>query len=612
MKVRRSVLLFLIFTLILALLASACSSGGATVPEATTNEAGETTDTGEVAEPTAEAEVMEEATAEPEVVEEPTAEPEVVEEEPTAPAEEEPAAGAKVVTISFVQEPDNLNPLYTTMWFSAITRDFWLRSLWNFDDNNEAVPQLAVEVPSEENGGITNGGQTLTIQLNPDAVWSDGEPVTAADFVFTYDMIISEANTTQSTYPYADFVASVEAPDDHTLVVNFNEPFAPWLTNIFTYVLPEHILGPVFEAEGTLDTAEWNRAPSVGVGPFVFAEWESGSHIRFTRNENWLGEAPLVDEVFIRIVPDDAAQIAAIKASDTDIGVFLSYSDVEDIESAGVADVVAVSSGYDEGWFLNVDPETAHPAMLDVNVRQAIAMATNRDQITQDLLLGLTEPPATFWDSTAPYGDPSLEPYPYDPEQAATLLDEAGWVDSNGDGTRDKDGVELVLRYITNDRQLRADVQAVVQQMWAEVGIGAELVNHSSDIFWNSYGDGGPQAIGEYDIAQYSSVGAFPDPEASSNWLCSQIPSPDNPEGANWQGYCNEELDALLQEQAVTVDPEARVQLYYNIERIMYDDVIWIGIWKDPDLWSINSRLSNVRFSGASPFWNVEQWDVTG
>lgn len=530
------------------------------------------------------------------------------------PPPAEPAA-PKVVTISFTQEPDSLNPLYTAMFFSAITRDFWLRGLWSFDDNNQPVPELAAEVPTAENGGITNEGKTLTIKLNPDAVWSDGTPVTAADYVFTYEMVTSEKNTVQTTYPFTDYVTSVEAMDDLTLVVHFSEPFAPWLTTLFNTgyqsVLPKHVLAPVFEAEGSLNEAAWNKAPTVGVGPYVFAEWESGSHLRFVRNEKWWGPAPIVDEIFIRIVPDDAAQIAAIKAGDTDIGVFLSYSDVPDIEAAGTAVVVAVLSGYDEGWFLNVNPDTAHPAMLDVNVRKAIALATNREQITQDLLLGLTEPPATFWDGTPPYADTSLTPYPYDPEEAKALLDAAGWVDSNSDGTRDKDGVELVLRYITNDRQLRKDVQAVVQQMWAEVGIGSELVNHSSDIFWNSYGDGGPQATGEYDVAEYSSVGTFPDPEASANWLCSQIPSPDNPDGANWQGYCNEELDPLLQQQATTVDTQARIELYYQIEKIMYDDVIWIGMWKDPDLWSINNRLSGVRLSGASPFWNVTDWDVS-
>lgn len=588
MKKRTSSLLYLVTILLLALVMAACTSGG---PTETPTPAG-SEDSGDTESGTADEPAPTEATG--------------TGEEP------EESGEPKITTITFTQEPDNLNPLYTDMWFSFITRDLWLRGLWNFDDNNEPVPQLATEIPTADNGGISNGGQTITVNLNSNAVWSDGEPVTAADFVFTYEMIMSDNNTTQTTYPYADYVASVEAADDYTLVINFSEPFAAWLTNIFTYVLPEHVLRPVYEADGTIDGADWNRAPSVGVGPFVLAEWESGSHLRFVRNENWFGERAKLNEVFIRIVPDDAAQIAAIQAGDTDIGVFLAYSDVDSIEASGQAQVVAIPSGYNEGWFLNVNPETAHPAMLDPNVRLAIALATDRKRITEDLLLGLTEPPATFWDTTEPYGNPNLEPYPYDPARAADLLDEAGWVDSNGDGTRDKDGVELVLRYITNDRQLRADVQAVVQQMWAEVGIGAELINHSSDIFWNSYADGGPQALGEYDIAEYSSVGTFPDPEASYNWLCDEITSADNPEGGNWQGYCNEELDTLLRTQATTVDTAARLELYYEIAQIMYDDVIWIGIWKDPDLWSISNQLVNANISGATPFWNIEGWDING
>ncbi|HRQ24045.1 MAG TPA: ABC transporter substrate-binding protein, partial [Anaerolineales bacterium] len=216
----------------------------------------------------------------------------------------------------------------------------------------------------------------------------------------------------------------------------------------------------------------------------------------------------------------------------------------------------------------------------------------------------------TFWDGTSPYGNPNLSPYPYDPEEAKRLLDEAGWVDSDGDGIREKDGVKLELRYITNMRGLRMDMQAVVAQQWSLVGIAAKLDNYSSDVYWNSYNTGGPQAQGLYDIAQYSSVGSFPDPEASANWLCSELAGEDNPEGANWQGYCSEEMDALLSQQAVTLDTQARINLYHQIAQLMYDEVIYIGIWEDPDLFSVNTRLQNVRLSGATPFWNCEEWTV--
>jgi peptide/nickel transport system substrate-binding protein len=514
-------------------------------------------------------------------------------------------------TITFTQEPDNLNYLYTEMWFSAITRDFWDKGLWSFDDKNQPVPEIAAEIPTAENGGLSADGKTITVKLRDDVKWSDGEPLTADDFVFSFDMVMSDKNVVNGRYPFEDYVESVTAKDPQTLVIQLKDPFAPWLTYMFaTWVLPKHILQPVFDKDGTIDNAAWNKAPTVGVGPYVFSEWESGSHIIFKANPNWI-HPPKLEQIFIRIVPDDAAQEAAITAGDTDIGVFLSSDQIEKLEAGGKVDVVAVPSGYDEGWFLNVNPKTAHPAMLDVNVRKAIALATDRFSIVKDLLDETVNPVnVTFWDATEPYNNPALKAYPYDPEEAKRLLDEAGWKDSNGDGTRDKDGKELVLRYITNDRDLRKNVQAVVQQQWSLVGIGADLQNYSSDVFWNGYNDNGPQAQGIYDVAEYSSNPSFPDPEASSNWLCSEISSADNPDGANWQGVCDENFEALLKKQASTLDTKARIDLYHQISQWMYDQVIYIGIWKDPDLWSINTRLQNVKLSGASPFWNSQEWSV--
>ena len=314
----------------------------------------------------------------------------------------------------------------------------------------------------------------------------------------------------------------------------------------------------------------------------------------------------------INIVPDSATQTANIIApnSATDIGVLVDFADIPELMAAGTIDVVMVPSGYVEGLYLNVHPEHAHPALQDVRVRRALALATNRRQITEDLLLGLTEPPATFWGATAPYIHPSLQPYPYDPDSAAALFDEAGWIDSNGDGTRDKNGVELVLRYITDDRELRQDVQAVVNQMWSRAGIASELVNYSSDMLWDSYESGGPMATGQYDVAEFADRPPFPDPDASYYWTCFEIPTPDYPWGSNWQYYCNEALDEIFAEQATAVDPGVRLEQYREIQEIMYDDTIWIGMWLDPDRWSVNKRLAGVRFSGAAPFWNVSEWDV--
>jgi peptide/nickel transport system substrate-binding protein len=241
-------------------------------------------------------------------------------------------------------------------------------------------------------------------------------------------------------------------------------------------------------------------------------------------------------------------------------------------------------------------------------VRKALAMAFDRFSLTEDLLTGATEPASTYWDNT-PYNDPTLEPYPYDPAEANRLLDEAGWVDTNGDGVRDKDGVELSLTYGTTTREIRQDTQAVAQQQLAEVGVQVELLNYDSDIFFGGYGDGGPAATGELDMFEYSTVASFPDPDAYE-WLCSEIPSDENPEGGNWMAYCDETLDGLFQTQATQVDPDERIATFHEITRYIFDNALWIGLWHDPDLFAIGPRIQNVKISGATPFFNIMEWEL--
>ncbi len=524
--------------------------------------------------------------------------------EPPPPPTEPPAR--KVATFIWTQEFDTLNPLYTNMWFSAITQQLWSCWAWDFDDQNKPLPRLLAEMPGTENGGISEDGTVITLKLRDDIVWSDGEPITAADFIFTYEMTIDPANTVSSAYPY-DLMTSVTAPDERTVVITFEDPFAPWLGTLWHGILPEHVLKPIYEADGTLDNAEYNRAPSVGCGPYVFDQWESGSYARFLANDSYWAGRPNIDEIFIRFVPDDASQIAALKTGDGDLGTFFAYSDVPDLEAAGI-EIIKVFSGYNEVMYFLLHPDKAHPALLELNVRKAIALATDRFSLSTDLLLGLTQPAATEWDNT-PYVDPSIEPWPYDPEEAKRLLDEVGWVDSDNDGVRDKEGIPLELSYGTTTRQVRVDTQAVFQQQLAEVGIKVVLNNYDSDIYFSGYGEGGPAAIGDLDLFEYSTTTNFPDPD-TADWLCKEIPSDESPAGVNWQGTCDEELDALFQLQATQVDFAERQQTFYKISKLIFEKVYLLGIWQDPDLFGISGRLQNVTLSGATPFFSIAEWDL--
>lgn len=520
-------------------------------------------------------------------------------------AKEEPAP-SKVATFIWTQEFDTLNPIYTNMWFVTVTHQLWLPWAWEFDENNEAFPKLVTEMPSTDNGGISADGTTLTLHLRDGLVWSDGEPLTSADFRFTWQMYIDPKNAVASAYPY-DNITDVETPDEKTVVVHFEQAFAPWII-LWRGILPEHVLKPVYDSEGTLDNADWNLNPTVGYGPYVFAEWESGSFARFVANDNYWGEKPKIGEIFFRFVPDDASQVAALQSGDGDLGTFIAYSDVPKLKESGVT-IMVQPSGYNEGWFFVINEEIGHPALADVNVRKAIAMAVDREAINRDLLLGLTKVPASFWDSLPYYNNPPLENYAYNPDEAGKLLDDAGWVDSNGDGTRDKDGVELVLTYGTTIREIRQDTQAVVQQQLAAVGIKVDLQSYDSDLYFSGYGEG-PAASGEVDIMEWSDgPSGFPDPDIYY-WLCSEIPSDEYPAGGNWFFLCDEELDALIQLQATQVDAEARQQTISQINQIFHDRVYWLGMWQDPDVWAVGSRLTGVKFSGVTPFFNITEWDL--
>lgn len=513
-----------------------------------------------------------------------------------------------VIVAAWVQEFDSLNPLYTGMWFSAVTFEVWNCQPWIFDENSNAVPVMVTEIPSVENGGISEDGLTLTLTLRDDIMWHDGEPITSEDFVFNYEMALDPGNSVNSQYPFDQFV-SMEAPDDQTVVITFAEPFAPWLASFAApMTMPEHVLAPVFEAEGTLDVAEWNIAPTVGCGPYQFAEWESGSYTRFVAwDDYWLGR-PAIDEIYFQFVPDDAAQVAALINGDADLGTFFAYSDVPTLEEAGIT-IYAAPSGYNEGIFVNMDPELQHPALADQGVRQAIAYAIDRQTIVDDLMLGLAYVALTPWENT-PYQNPDLTPYAYDLAAAEALLDDAGWTDTDDDGVRDDGaGTALSLTYCTNTRQVRQDVQAVAQQQLLEAGIEVELLNYDSDIYFATYGEGGPTARGECDLFEYSHTTSFPDPD-TPRWLCSEVPTDEFPDGANDARICDPNLDDLFVEQRSIVDATARAAIFHELTGYIYDQAYWIGMWYDPDLFGVRDTITGVRLSGSDPFFNIYEWEM--
>lgn len=545
--------------------------------------------------PTTEEPAVEEPAVEEPAVEEPAVEEPAVEE----PVVEEPAE-PKIVTIAWTQEPDTLNRSYSNMWYMAALTDIYSCWPWQYDDNNEPYPYMLTEMPE-----VSEDGLVVTMNLRDDLSWSDGTPITADDFVFTYEMINSEGNAVDSVYPYDLF--EISAPDAQTVVMTFAEPFTPWMSTTWNgNLMPKHILEPVFEAEGSIDTADWNMNPTVGCGPFNFTEWESGSYLRFDRNESFWGEPAILDTVFFQLVPDDAAQTAAVLAGDADIAFWPPYEDIPAFRDAGL-DVVTQASGYNEGWYFNMR-EMASPGAQDLVVRKAIAMALDRESNT-DIRLRVVSPNETYWDALPAFVSPDIVPWEYDPEGAKQLLEDAGYVDSDGDGIReDLEGNPLVITQGNTTKEERQNYQAVAQQQLLEVGIDLQIFSYDADILFGSFSDGGPAAVGDLDIMQWSDVPNFPDPD-TEYWLCSELATEDYPWGYNYF-ICDEDLDALLQEQVVTTDPDARIDLFHQITKYMHENVYYLGIWDDPDVWIVSPVISGYKFSGVTPFFNIAEWDL--
>lgn len=535
------------------------------------------------------------------------------------------AQDSGTLSISFSQEPDSLNGLYSSMAYAQWIIDLTHASLWDFTDTLEARPVLVEEVPSLENGGISEDFLTYTITLKEGLLWSDGEPLTSADLAFTYQMIEDPANNLIQGSAIRDAVETIEVVDDLTLRLTFNAP-KPFPEDIagssgLSVVLPEHIFAPVYEAEGTIEFAEENLAPTVFSGPYLLNEWRVGEQMSFTPNPNYVLGAPSIENVVIRFFPDTDSQFAALAAGQLDIVPNISEGDIPRVVAiSDDIEVVTVFGGYIESLWLNMrtdeHPEAGHPALQDVRVRQAIRYAIDREGLTGELLAGASSPTDSIY-SRSPFENTDLGVTEYNPEEANRLLDEAGWVDSDGDGVRDQDGVKLELRYSTTTAGWRNNIQAVVQQDLAEVGIATILEAFPASEFFGTWANNGINAVGNYDISQYANNTALTNPTNVTVYEalnCEQIPSEDNQGGQNFTGFCSEEMDAASDVTLTSLDAAERQEAANTIQSIMAEEVPLVNLFPRGDNYVYNSARFDgpILFgSGVGNMWfDINNWQL--
>jgi peptide/nickel transport system substrate-binding protein len=492
------------------------------------------------------------------------------------------------LVVTLPERPAGWNPLYARSWSEWVVKDLFLAGLWHLDQQLVPHPELAIELPTRSNGGISSDGRTLTIYLRSDLTWSDGEPITAQDVVFTYEMAIEPGNHAATRFPYSA-VDEIVAVDDRTIRVVFSEPFGPWPATLFPYILPRHVLEPVFEQVGSLDRTATDWWPWAVSGPFVPVGEDEGGFVLAANPSYWRG-GPGIDRVRLQVAPDAGDRLAAVSEGRESLAPFLWPEPVPEAHLPAGGEIHLAPSGLVETLFFNLDPGTGHPALREAAVRQAVAGAVDRRAVCALLTPGQAAPAVGLWDETRYAGQASRGPAVQE-ASVEEALDRAGWRDGDGDGVREREGVRLSFRYAVPGAGVnRAAAQAAVADMLRRAGIEVHLVEWGDPVGW--------------DLGQWAEAPpGYPDPD-DPRWLCAEA----GVGGMNRSHVCDEDLDRLIYTQAGVSDLSERAGLIYQIEALNRQQGWWVPLCRLFDVWVAGGASDRLRLWRGGPFWNAWAW----
>ncbi len=540
------------------------------------------------------------------------------------------------------QDDSTLNILYwqaiSTMnpYLSGGTKDLHAASLVveplaKYDENANMVPELVEDIPTVENGGVSADLTTITWKLKDGILWSDGTPFSADDVVFTWQYCTDEA-TGCSQITHFDGIKSVEAVDPLTVKITFDSP------KPFPYAAFVGDESPVIQKAQFADCmgaaaqqcTDQNFAPA-GTGPYIVDEFRANDVVTFIPNPHYREEGkPFFQHVTLKGGGDaESAARAVLETGEADYAWNLQVTPdiLAQMEAAGNGRLVSAFGTQVERLILNqtnpdpalgdmrsvlaADGSNAHPFLTIPAVYQALSMAIDRGLIAQTVYgpaAGqatcniLPAPPAYV--STA--NDACLT---QDIDGANKLLDDAGIVDTNGDGIREANGVPLKILYQTSTNGVRQATQALIKQWWSQIGVSTELRNIDAGVFFG--GDpASPDTYGKFyaDIEMFTNNFPGTDPEAyMSQYACDQSAGPDN----NWLGnnvgrWCNADYDALVAKFAETapLDERAAIAIQENDMVVQQGAVIPL-IWR-ASVSAVNNRIEGIRMNA----WDSEEWNI--
>ncbi len=469
--------------------------------------------------------------------------------------------------------PQYINPLLCHT--HDIDRDLCsllFRGLTRLDQQGRVVPDLAERWTAPD-------GLVYTFTLRENQFWHDGKPVTIDDVLFTIEMMQSQDSPILPDLAELWRSVTVEPVNEHTVRLLLDEPFAPFLDFTTIGLLPKHIWQDVPPSE--LLTSPLNSRP-VGNGPMQVT-LTSAQFIRLERNPYSGGEIPMVSALEFHFYPDYPAIYAAYTEGELDGVSQVMQSDIGLAQARTDMQLFSAPLSTYVGVIFNLqNPDV--PFLQDANVRRALYHALDRERLLDDVVgghgvLASSPIPSNNWGHA-----PDTPSYNYDPDEAQRLLNESGWVDTDGDGTRDKDGLPMQLILLTNDGPTRIALIEQIAADWRAVGVNAVVESVSFGGFVREF-----LTPRRFDAALLS-WDITGDPDPFPLYHSSQITT-----GQNYGGWSNQEADTLVIEARSTVDPEKRRALYAQFQHLFAADVPAIPLYYPVYTYGVSERVKAVQ-----------------
>jgi len=531
----------------------------------------------------------------------------------------------KILKMIYWQAPTILNPHLSTGFKDSEASRITLEPLATFDSDSKLIPVLAQIIPSVENGGVAKDGLSVTWKLRQDVKWSDGEKFTASDVVFTYQFINNPKVGSVNSGDYA-VVKNVEALDEYTVKITFKQVTPAWYS-VFVggagMILPEHLYAQ-YNGENARE-APFNLLP-VGTGGYAVSQFKPGDSVIYQKNPYYRQPETLnFEKIEIKGGGDaTSAARAVLQTGDADFAYNLQVESniLDELSKANKGKIITNFGSNSERILLNyTDPnkETPegerssvkfpHPFFSNVKVRQAFALAVDKNTIAEQLY-GITGKPTSNFLLAPPEFVSTNTTSEFNLDKARKLLDEAGWKDTNGNGIRDKDGVEMKVLFQTTVNPLRQKTQAIIKQNWESLGIEVELKSIDASVMFSS--DPSNNDTVEHfsaDVQMFTTGNNNPDPTPYFKvYTCNNIPQKSNNwSGDNYSRYCNPEYDQLLQTVITELNPEKRAIIFKQLNDLLIENVTVIPIIHRADVVGIANNLQGVSLTA----WDLRTWNIT-